>query len=81
MKFNINNYVTVTLTQIGADIYNSRWDGLKIPPNHIPPKVEAGHILKAQLWTIFEDFGPHIHMGFEMPFEGCILEFYEKDFE
>lgn len=81
MKFNINNYVTVTLTALGAKVYNSRWDGLLIPINFTPLFVEEGYILRAQVWSLFQDFGPHTHLGMQNPFKGCIMEMDERDFE
>ncbi len=80
-KFNINNYATVTLTEIGAQIYNARYDDLKIPAEYISDKVEAGYVLKAQLWTLLQDFGQYMTLGSPNPFEQCIMQFDMKDFE
>lgn len=78
-KFNINNYATVTLTEIGAQIYNARYDDIIMPEKYKPAKVEAGYVLKAQLWTLFQDFGQYMTLG--SPFEQCIMQFDMKDFE
>ena len=80
-SFNINNYATVTLTEFGAKVYNARYDDIIMPEKYNPAKVEAGHVLRAQLWSLFQDFGPHISLGMVNPFEGCIMMFDMKDFE
>lgn len=80
-KFNINNYVSVTLTEYGAKIYNSQWDGLSIPKEYIPEQKKAGDTLKIQMWCLLETFGKHISIGFNSPFENCSMTFDEKDFE
>jgi len=82
--FNINNYATVTLTEFGAEIYNKRYDSIPAATRlklGMFSSVKEGHILKAQLWSLFQDFGPYISLGRENPFEGCIMMFDEKDFE
>jgi len=85
LSFNINNYATVTLTEFGAEIYNKRYDDMKqyVPTDYIFSNVDvkAGYVLKAQLWSLFQDFGPYISLGRENPFEGCIMMFDEEDFE
>lgn len=85
MKFNINNYASVTLTEYGAKIYNSRYDDLKaVCPDIIhtfqDTNVQAGHVIKAQLWSLFQTFGPFMSLGSENPFEGCVMTFEGKDF-
>lgn len=84
MKFNINNYVSVTLTEFGAEIYNARYDDIKpfVPTKHLfqNTDVKAGYVLRAQMWTLFQDFGPYIMLGGNNPFEGCIMQFDENDF-
>lgn len=76
MKFqaNINDTVEVVLTATGAKIYNdirSEWiaEGLSYPK-------KEGDILRAQLWSLFQDFGEHIHLGMrEAPFKDCKIDF------
>ena len=81
MKFNMNNYVSVTLTKRGTEIYNARWEGLRLPEEYIPKPASEGYVLKAQLWSLFQDFGEHIYLGCHMPFEGCTLSFDNAQFE
>ena len=54
LSFNINNYVTVTLTAFGAEVYNKRYDDTKkyFPADYIFSNVDVqeGYVLKAQLW-------------------------------
>lgn len=83
-QFNINNYVSVTLTAFGAEVYNKRYDDIKqcVPADYIFSNVdvEEGYVLKAQLWSLFQDFGPYISLGRENPFDKCVMMFDEKDF-
>ena len=84
MKFNINNYATVTLTEYGAKVYNARYDDIRefYPKSiKIPTPVAEGFVLKAQVWTLFQTFGEHMHLGGVNPFESCIMTFDMKDFE
>lgn len=84
-QFNINNYVSVTLTAFGAEIYNKRYDDTKkyFPVDYIFRNVDVqeGHLLKTQLWSLFQDFGPYIMLGGKTVFEGCNMMFDEKDFQ
>jgi len=76
MKFqaNINDTVEVLLTATGAEIYNtirSEW----IAKGLSTPKKE-GDILRAQLWSLFQDFGEHMYLGMrEVPFKDCKIDF------
>ncbi len=80
MRFNMNHYVSVTLTERGAEIYNARWEGIPVDIFTLD-KVEAGYVLRAQMWSLFQDFGEHIHLGCKMPFEGCLMTFDAEQFE
>ena len=77
MKFNINDYVKVKLTNRGRDIYYHRNDELnKIPNVHFEPEYpkESDGWFKEQFWIIMEIFGgKHMMMGFETPFETDII--------
>jgi hypothetical protein len=84
MKFNINNYATVTLTATGAEIYNKRYDDVKqfMPSDYVfrNTNVTEGFILKTQLWVLFNDFGEYINIGMMSPFKDGIIEFNDKAF-
>jgi hypothetical protein len=75
-QINLNDEVEVVLTAIGAKIYNENWkDSIKM--NRLNSKKE-GDTLKAQLWSLFQDFGGHLHLGMlEVPFKDC--EIYLKE--
>ena len=76
MKFqaNINDTVEVVLTATGAKIYNDVY-AVYISIGVSDPKKE-GDILRAQLWSLFQDFGEHLHLGMrEVPFKDCKIDF------
>ena len=76
MKFqaNMNDTVEVVLTATGAGIYNNVWSEY-ITEGLSSPKKE-GDILRAQLWSLFQDFGEHIYLGMqEVPFKDCKIDF------
>jgi hypothetical protein len=79
-KFNINNSVEVRLTEKGANIYNN-WYGRYAQYGIVQEPVQEGHLLRAQLWHLFQVFGEHIHLGGEVPFEMCNMYIDEKDLE
>lgn len=81
MKFNMNYYATVTLTQYGADVYNNHYRNMNVPAKYKPLPEQEGTILKRQLWDLMHIFGPHIALGMESPFKDCIIEFDKKHFE
>jgi hypothetical protein len=69
MKFNMNNYVEVVLTERGAEIYNECWKSYK---SLLPKK--SGDVLKDPLWSIMETFGQHVGLGANSPFENCEID-------
>lgn len=71
---NINDKVKVQLTPFGADIWNKRYDGLNIPVKYLPTKVKSGDFIEPQLWDAMNVFGPHIHLGGDVPFVDCQME-------
>lgn len=77
MKFNINDYVSVTLTEVGATIYNDYYAPfIAERPEYYTWWVEkkASDVLKDQLWSIMQKFGPHVGLGFASPFEDCVID-------
>ena len=62
MKFNLNDYVRVKLTPHGREI-------LKTTYNNYQPRIDKNGWYRTQLWSLMEDFGPHIRMGTKPPFE------------
>lgn len=76
MKFqaNINDTVEVVLTATGAKIYNDAWAEYII--EGVTKVKKEGDILQVQLWSLFLDFGGHIHLGMaEAPFKDCKIDF------
>jgi len=73
MKFNINDSVKVKLNDRGREILKQQHDLLfKDIPRYreftLPQEDEQGWSTW-QLWRLMETFGPHISIGFEVPFE------------
>ena len=67
MKLNLNQRVSVILTEHGADIYNkhmTRYSNL----DYIP--VIEGYELKIQLWNLMNIFSSSLYLGaMHVPFE------------
>lgn len=83
MKFNINNYVKVKLTDKGKDIYFHRHDEINahykkkvIKPSY--PKADDDGYTKFQLWNLMEIYGKYCTLGSELPFDSEII-FEEKE--
>lgn len=78
MKFNINSEVRVRLTDHGRALHRRAWNELnakcggKFPFAYEPPKEDADGWSRWQLWCLIGDFGPHLFMGCQMPFEAEI---------
>ncbi len=73
MKFNINNYVRVKLTDRGRENHRKNHDelfaGWSEKPEYRPPVEDAEGWSKWQMWSLMADFGPHISIGMNPPFE------------
>lgn len=62
MKFNINYYVKVKLTDFGKSIYCKEYKRF--------PEEDSDGWSTFQLWVLMKIFGKHLEMGFsEHPFE------------
>lgn len=61
----LNDQVTVKLTEAGAELLNRHNTTLKqsYPTLKLKTKYKAGEIYKAQLWSIFNDFGGDCFCG------------------
>ena len=73
VPFNLNEYVRVKLNQRGLDILKADAEELRktFPklPAWEPPKTDADGWSKHQLWSLMQDFGPHITLGGNPPME------------
>lgn len=70
MKFNINHYVRVKLTDYGKEI-------LKKNDLEFLHKPDEDGFSKWQLWVLMETFGKYTHLGYELPF-GANIEILEN---
>jgi len=77
IKFNINSYVRVRLTDYGRALHRKKHDelnerlaarGYKPFVSYSPPKEEDGWS-KWQMWHLMETFGRHVGLGVSSPFE------------
>lgn len=77
MKLNVNEKVKVRLTDIGINILRSNHDELKKTFNRLgdfkAPTVDADGYSSFQLWVLMQTFGPHMGLGFNVPFETDII--------
>lgn len=75
MKFNLNGYVRVKLTNRGREIlrqqhaaFAKKWPKVK---EFIPiPEIDGWS--RWQMWVLMETFGPHVHVGRDNPFKTII---------
>ena len=77
MKFNINNYVSFTLTAFGAKVWNARYDHVKaaLPKFELPEPKYEGDVVKEQLWSVIQTFGETTFLGGEVFCKNCEIEF------
>ena len=68
MKFNLNDYVYVQLSDKGFDMHRAFWEPFS-NGNYCPPKVSAcGLWSKFQMHELMHVFGPACWIGSNMPF-------------
>jgi hypothetical protein len=85
MKFNVNEYVRVRLTETGKNILRKKFDSAheRMPQAFkefaLPEEDEHG-FSEWQMWHLFANFGEHIYLGCKPPFEAEI-EIVEKAFQ
>jgi hypothetical protein len=74
MKFNLNEHVKVKLNQRGLDILKANHEELfRGKRAWTPPDTDKDGYYRTQLWCLMQDFGPHIHLGGNPPFETEII--------
>jgi repressor LexA len=77
MKINLNDIVKLKINQKGIDILRKNHDELKATfpklGEFMPPASDAEGYYHMQLWSVMETFGPHIHIGFNIPIETEIV--------
>ncbi len=79
MKFNINNYVKVKLTDWGLEVHKKHYD--KFLPtfiNYSMPIIDEDGYTKFQLWELCSIFGEYMGNGLPNCFETTII-FADKD--
>jgi repressor LexA len=77
---NLNDVVRVKLNQRGLDILKAKHEELakfvreRKGKFHdwSPPRTDSEGWSEHQLWCLMQDFGPHIRLGGEAPFETMI---------
>lgn len=79
MVVNLNDTCEVTLTEAGAKQYNTQRDKLyRMMRKPCPDPVSTGYVYRTQLWALFHDFGPALHLGSRVPFDLCEIRFTEN---
>lgn len=72
LKFNHNDYVTVTLTKEGAEHLTRKRDELYRAYPMLTPKCKVqwkeGDVYKTQFWGLINDFDEMLHIGMMSPF-------------
>lgn len=83
MRFNMNQYVKVKLTDVGREKlqqdHQKLYSTFKSSREFRLPKEDEDGWSKWQMWHLFEAFGPHIHLGARIPFE-TEIELIDEDF-
>ena len=74
MRFNVNNYFRVKLTPEGEAILKQAHDEIQplLPESarkEFELRLTPDGWYRAQAWSIMQDFGPHIGIGMNSPFE------------
>lgn len=67
IEINLNDYVSVTLSEEGADVFNRYFE--EVPAKRRPAKVEEGCEMEGPLWEMFQIFGEHVGLGKHLPFK------------
>lgn len=77
MNLNINENIKVKLNDTGIQILKSRHAQLvqctKYNQPFTLPSTDSNGYSIFQLWTFMQIFGPHMHLGSEMPFDATIV--------
>lgn len=73
VKFNINDYVWVRLTDAGKIACRRQHDELRrqypMIGKYVPPETDAQGYSRWQLWQLMQTFGPSISHGSPVPFD------------
>ena len=81
MEFNINDTVRVRITPIGKqllrknwlDVHAEIWANGGVGYEYREPEEDADGWSEWQLWALMQEFGPHLHLGCQQPFETTIV--------
>jgi hypothetical protein len=80
MKININERVTFTLTETGANIINKYYAQFAHPMFKDKLNHKIGDKILMSLWETMSIFGQHIHMGMaEVPFQSNSFDIQLKE--
>lgn len=77
VRFNVNNYVRVRLTETGRRVHREGHEELmrSFPKAHEdirryrPPEEDSDGWSRWQLWALMAEFGPHTSLGSDPCFE------------
>ena len=77
VKLNLNDRVTVTLTEAGRQTLSGYYDALKLPPQYRLPGIGVDGRFSTELWDLMQIFGVRIFMGGPQLFKENIVEMGE----
>lgn len=71
VSVNVNDKVSVKLTQKGVDILKRKREEINENLDIKLPEItlQAGDIYETQLWCLMNDFSEYLYNGCELPFE------------
>jgi hypothetical protein len=73
IEFNVNETVRVRLTDRGRDILRAYWAESTLPGREpYSPRISDDGWYDTQLWNVMHVFGPHVRLGFDVPFDTTI---------
>jgi len=77
LSMNVNETIKVKLKEPGIIILRNQhekiYDEHPNPPKFVEPKIDGEGYCNFQLWDFMATFGPHLSMGFDVPFETEII--------
>lgn len=84
LKFNLNDFVKVKLTDHGIDLYYHQYDdlisrGAKLTRSY--PKIDDSGYTEFQLWRFMQIYGKHMANGAPSVVESVSIFFDDDSFE
>lgn len=78
MKRNVNERVTVRLTEHGMAVLDTYEARLNLPRAYRRHRVTDGNQWRGELWSLMELWGPTISHHSDVPFVDNVIEFADE---